>query len=508
MGFGFSVGDVAALGQIAWKIYKACKDAPESFKNVSQEVLSLHAVLKELEETYSGVMLSAARQSRLKILGDGCREVLEDLQCVLDKYNSLGTKTKRTWARLGWGSKDIAELRSRLISNTVLLTTFVNTSQVIVQEKLDMFLQDFRGGKYEGSIVSTETIDSLATDERQAWRAIRKELEDIGISVAAFDANKGLIVNWFKTAIGTGAFEEQPPDDGSRSILCENDLSQSLEDLEKEIGLSQSWEDVGNDTGLKSTHVEPQALKHSPKAKSQLRRPQQVAALSSWLDDTEDFSKAVQSGNETRVRQLLNRGADVNGPDEKYGNALQAASRHGQKSVVRLLLDEGADVNALGGSYGSALQAASHYGHKSIARMLLEQGADVNASGGDDGSSALQAASYYGHKSMVQLLLDKGADINASSGFYDRALQAASYHGHESVVRLLLDEGADVNASAGYHGSALQAASCLGHKSVVQLLLDQGADINASDGFYDSARRVASARGHTAVVQLLESHGC
>lgn len=125
MVFGFSVGDVAALGQIAWKIYKACKGAPESFKNVSQEVLSLHAVLKELEETYSGATLSAARQSRLKIVGDGCRAVLEDLQCVLDKYNSLGTKTKRTWARLGWGSKDIAELRARLISNTVLLTTFV-----------------------------------------------------------------------------------------------------------------------------------------------------------------------------------------------------------------------------------------------------------------------------------------------------------------------------------------------------------------------------------------------
>ena len=125
MGFGFSVGDVAALGQIAWKVYKACKYAPESFKNVSQEVLSLHAVLKELEETYSGATLSAARQSRLDIVGDGCRAVLEDLQSVLDKYNSLGTKTKRTWARLGWGSKNIAELRSRLISNTVLLTTFV-----------------------------------------------------------------------------------------------------------------------------------------------------------------------------------------------------------------------------------------------------------------------------------------------------------------------------------------------------------------------------------------------
>lgn len=125
MSFGFSVGDFATLGQLAWKIYKTCKDSPESFKNVSQEVLSLHAVLKELEETHSNATLSATQQSRLETVGDGCRAVLEDLKAILDKYSSLGSTTKRTWDRLGWGSRDIADLRSRLISNTNLLTLFI-----------------------------------------------------------------------------------------------------------------------------------------------------------------------------------------------------------------------------------------------------------------------------------------------------------------------------------------------------------------------------------------------
>lgn len=125
MSFIYGVGDVVALGQFAWKIYKTCKDAPEGFKNVSQEVLSLHAVLKEVEEMHSSMSMSEAQQSRLRIVGDGCRGVLGDLQGILDRYNSLGTKTKRTWDRLGWGSKDIGELRSRLISNTGLLTAFV-----------------------------------------------------------------------------------------------------------------------------------------------------------------------------------------------------------------------------------------------------------------------------------------------------------------------------------------------------------------------------------------------
>lgn len=94
-----------------------------------------------------------------------------------------------------------------------------------------MFLQEFRDGKQEGSIVSTRTVDSLSTDDRKAWRAIRKELEDIGISIAAFDANKDFIVNWFQIAISTGAFEEQTAKDGSSSISSEDDLSKSSEGL-------------------------------------------------------------------------------------------------------------------------------------------------------------------------------------------------------------------------------------------------------------------------------------
>jgi hypothetical protein len=92
MSFGYSVGDIVLLGQLAWKAYRSCKDAPESFKNVSQEVLSLHAILREIEETFSGQTLLSTRQDNLKKIGDGCRNVLEELQGLVDKYESLGTQ--------------------------------------------------------------------------------------------------------------------------------------------------------------------------------------------------------------------------------------------------------------------------------------------------------------------------------------------------------------------------------------------------------------------------------
>ncbi len=54
---------------------------------------------------------------------------------------------------------------------------------------------------------------------------------------------------------------------------------------------------------------------------------------------------------------------------------------------MRQLLERGADVNAQGGVYGNALQAASHGGHGEIVRQLLERGADVNAQGGHYGNA-------------------------------------------------------------------------------------------------------------------------
>ena len=136
MSFGYSISDSVNPGLLAWKIYKSCKDAPENFKTISQEVLCLHAVLKEVEETFSNQNLSASKQSRLEIIGDGCRGVLQDLQRILDRYNSLGTQSKRSWDRLGWGSNDVAELRSRLTSNISLLTAFIKYVQFIASAKV------------------------------------------------------------------------------------------------------------------------------------------------------------------------------------------------------------------------------------------------------------------------------------------------------------------------------------------------------------------------------------
>jgi hypothetical protein len=98
-----------------------------SFKNISIEVLSLHVVPKELEETLSEQPLLASKQEDLITVTSGYQSVLQDLQALVEKYESFGSQSKWTWGRLKRGLNDIAELRARLISPTVLLTSFIRS---------------------------------------------------------------------------------------------------------------------------------------------------------------------------------------------------------------------------------------------------------------------------------------------------------------------------------------------------------------------------------------------
>jgi hypothetical protein len=120
MSFDYGVGDFIAIGTLAWTVYTSCKDASDSFGDITLEVLSLHAVLKEAEETAFAEPLAPTRQDRLNTVGDGCRDVLEDLQKLIENYDNLETQGKRTW-----GPENIAELRTRLVSNAGLLNAWI-----------------------------------------------------------------------------------------------------------------------------------------------------------------------------------------------------------------------------------------------------------------------------------------------------------------------------------------------------------------------------------------------
>ncbi len=61
---------------------------------------------------------------------------------------------------------------------------------------------------------------------------------------------------------------------------------------------------------------------------------------------TKRFIRTAESGDFQAVKELIDKGVDVNVSDRYGSTALWKASQYGHTEVVKLLIDAGADVNA------------------------------------------------------------------------------------------------------------------------------------------------------------------
>ena len=147
--FGFPVGDILAVGTLIRTVYKAYDSAPEQFRNFSQEILSLHVVVRKVEDQLgisgprriasgspqlaSGgvasltLTLSTQGKNDLKILYDGLQSIMKELGDLLRKYQHLASSPTISFDRLKWGCEDLVGLRDKVWSNITLLTGFNST---------------------------------------------------------------------------------------------------------------------------------------------------------------------------------------------------------------------------------------------------------------------------------------------------------------------------------------------------------------------------------------------
>ena len=169
---------------------------------------------------------------------------------------------------------------------------------------------------------------------------------------------------------------------------------------------------------------------------------------------TDPLLRAIQTGDSTAVKRLLDGGASPNARDAEGTPALMAAALYTGVDAVKLLLDHGADPNGSNVAGATALMWAIPDLAK--VRVLVEHGANVNAR-----STTLQrtpmlvAASYPGTVEILRLLLSKGADIHAKDKSGVHALGRAATYADVDVVRFLVEHGCDPNEE-GYGGARLR----------------------------------------------------
>ncbi|KAF8246368.1 hypothetical protein K440DRAFT_553579 [Wilcoxina mikolae CBS 423.85] len=232
MSFGISPSDFVTIPDLVWKIYRACKDSGGVFQEVESVLSSFHVVLKETDELIKEGGLNAQRESHLEQIRSDCRAVLDDLECLLKKYDSLGTQTQRTWDRLRWGLENINAISVRIIHHTGILTAFNTTltslSQIRIEKLLRKLVVEVRDGTRHSSVVSTHTVDSLTMTENEVWQKFRRELEDIGLSAAVLTEKKEFIISWLKNAVAQGELDEIAEASNNDTLDLVEQLSKSL----------------------------------------------------------------------------------------------------------------------------------------------------------------------------------------------------------------------------------------------------------------------------------------
>jgi hypothetical protein len=79
---------------------------------------------------------------------------------------------------------------------------------------LETFIGEIRSGKRESAAMSCVSTGSLTVDEKEAWRMLRKELQNIGITPDLFTQHRRLILKTLEGFITQGEIEDFPRDFG------------------------------------------------------------------------------------------------------------------------------------------------------------------------------------------------------------------------------------------------------------------------------------------------------
>ena len=123
-----------------------------------------------------------------------------------------------------------------------------------------------------------------------------------------------------------------------------------------------------------------------------------------------ELCSMAKEGNLKKVILILDHpDCDIN-MRESGLTALMWAAHHGHLQIVKELIQRGADIDLINDSGWTALLAASQQGFVKIVESLISAGANVNAAD-SDGWNALMRAKQNGHTSIINMLKNAGAKL-------------------------------------------------------------------------------------------------
>lgn len=277
MSFGYSVGDLLGLTQLAWKTVQNSRKACGEHDELTRGVKSLHFVLRRVEREatkpnslFNGTKDDDNTTEELKTAIAECHRILRILDEILEKYNALSDSARagrKLWSKVRFGNGEMADLnglRVKMSTYTSGIVVFLNllsmSSQGRVEQQMDrqgFELREMRqslnwitaslSSRSEGSVLSTH-----AGDDKAVWKELRRELIGEGYSSSIITTHKGTIMDYVKELGDRGVLdeivppEEAPPSVDTESVPAEDSsaaISSPISNLPPEAGSKKAIND-------------------------------------------------------------------------------------------------------------------------------------------------------------------------------------------------------------------------------------------------------------------------
>jgi len=216
--------------------------------------------------------------------------------------------------------------------------------------------------------------------------------------------------------------------------------------------------------------------------------------------------RAATDGNLDKIKQVLEKGVNVNATDVDGYTPLTNAIRAGHQEIARLLLEHEADPNTKVKNGETALIMSAFRGQIDIVRLLVEKGADLELAD-EKGQTALIAACEGKKREVVEALLNAGARPDAVDCKQRTAFTVAVNKLDTATVTLLLEKGIDSNQEVESGKPALLIAADRDDIQLAEAVVNHGANLEAKDKDGKTALMIAAQRGCLPIVRLLQDAG-
>ncbi len=234
MSFGYAIGDAVLLTQLSWKIVQNARKACGEHDELTQEVSSLHVVIRRLEQEIRKPSCPINRASEtyaeeLGTLVNGCEKNLKILDQVLTKYNALSEQERsgrRLWQKIRFGNgtmADLVDLRARLTYYTSAMSLFLNMISMGTIGRVEQQLDNAGGDLKEIKIAVNEITAKMMSksklgegtiltayedDDTAVWKEFRRELVRDGFSSSIIREHKKLIKGYIEELGSRGVLDE------------------------------------------------------------------------------------------------------------------------------------------------------------------------------------------------------------------------------------------------------------------------------------------------------------